>query len=82
MANKQDRKKLAGTPEVINTAEVLALSTDEFLNKLGTSTSGLSTEEAAKRLEIYGTNEIAREKKTLRYHRISDCISAARSPSS
>ncbi len=63
MPKKQNRKKLANTPELINTAEVLSLSTDEFLNKLGTSTSGLSTEEAAKRLEMYGTNEIARGKK-------------------
>jgi Mg2+-importing ATPase len=63
MSNKQDKKKLAGTPELVNTAEVLSLSTDEFLNKMETSTSGLSTEEATRRLEMYGTNEIARKKK-------------------
>ena len=63
MPKKQVRNLSAGTPEVINTAEVLALSTDEFLNKMGTSTTGLSREEAAKRLESYGTNEIARKRK-------------------
>jgi len=63
MSNKQDKKKLAGTPELVNTVEVLSLSTDEFLNKMETSTSGLSTEEATRRLEMYGTNEIARKKK-------------------
>ena len=81
MSNKQDKKKLVGTPEVINTAEVLALSTDEFLNKLGTSTSGLSTEEAAKRLEIYGTNELAR-RKNVPVSSNFYCISAARLRSS
>src|SRR5271157_6536702 len=63
MSNRQSKKKIVYTPEIVNTSEVLSLSTDEFLNKLGTSTSGLSVEEAAKRLEMYGTNEIARGKK-------------------
>ena len=63
MANKQDKKKLANTPEAINTAEVLTLSTDEFFTKMETSTNGLSSAEAAQRLETYGTNEVARGKK-------------------
>jgi P-type Mg2+ transporter len=63
MAKKQERNRSASTPEITNTAEVLALPADEFLNRLGTSTSGLSAEEAANRLEMYGTNEIARKRK-------------------
>ena len=63
MSKKQERNRSAGTPEITNTAEVLSLSTEEFLKKMETATSGLSAEEAAKRLEMYGTNEIARKRK-------------------
>jgi Mg2+-importing ATPase len=63
MANKQNKQQLANTPEAINAAEMLTLSTDEFLTKMETSVTGLSSEEAAKRLEMYGTNEVARGKK-------------------
>jgi Mg2+-importing ATPase len=63
MANKQDKQKPANTPEAINAAEMLTLPTDEFLTKMETSATGLSSEEATKRLETYGTNEVARGKK-------------------
>jgi len=63
MANKQEQKKLTNNPEAGNAGEMLTLSTDEFLTKIETSTTGLSSEEAAKRLETYGTNEVARGKK-------------------
>ena len=62
MANKQNKQQLANTPEAINAAEMLTLPTDEFLTKMETSVTGLSGEEAAKRLEMYGTNEVARGK--------------------
>ena len=63
MSKKQKRNKVESTPEVINAAEALMLPTDEFLNRMETSTAGLSSEEAARRLEIYGTNEIAQKRK-------------------
>ena len=47
----------------VTTEEALNLPSDELLNRIGTSPQGLSTEEAARRLETYGTNELARKKK-------------------
>ena len=49
MSKKQEKKMSPGTPELTNTGEVLSLSTDEFLTRMGTSTAGLSPEEAAQR---------------------------------
>jgi len=43
--------------------EVLTLPTDELISRMGTSSQGLSSQEAAHRLEIYGTNELARKQK-------------------
>ena len=63
MANKRDKNKAINTPEAVNAGEIMTLSTDEFLAKMETSATGLSSEEAAKRLETYGTNEVARGKK-------------------
>lgn len=40
-----------------------ALSKEEVLEKLETSTNGLSEKEARKRLEVYGSNEIEEKKK-------------------
>jgi Mg2+-importing ATPase len=63
MSKKQENTRSTAIPEMVNTAEVLSLSTDEFLTKMETSTAGLSTEEAAKRLETYGTNEVTQKRK-------------------
>ena len=43
--------------------EVLTLPTDELLSRLGTSSQGLSSQEAEQNLNIYGTNELARKRK-------------------
>ena len=47
----------------VTTEEVLTLPADELLSRLGTSLKGLSSEEAERRLNIYGTNELARKTK-------------------
>ncbi len=47
----------------VTTDEVLTLPADDLLSKLGTSTQGLSTEDAERRISIYGTNELARKMK-------------------
>jgi Mg2+-importing ATPase len=57
-----------GTSEVSSwalptTEELLSLPTDVLLARLNTSLYGLSSEEAEKRLKIYGYNEIAKRKK-------------------
>jgi len=43
--------------------ELLVLQTDELLRRLNTSRSGLTCQEAERRLGIYGHNEIAKRKK-------------------
>jgi Mg2+-importing ATPase len=48
---------------VVETEELLDLPIDDFLARLGTSRLGLSSEEAGRRLEIYGYNEVARRKR-------------------
>jgi Mg2+-importing ATPase len=47
----------------VTTEEILTLPTDELLSKLGTSQQGLSSEEAEQRINVYGTNELARKMK-------------------
>ncbi|MEM2112164.1 MAG: cation-transporting P-type ATPase, partial [Candidatus Bathyarchaeia archaeon] len=60
-----------------NTEELLGLPIDELLARLNTSSSGLSSEEAEKRLITYGYNELARRK---RRTAIADFLSHFRSP--
>ena len=47
----------------VTTEEVLTLPANELLSRLGTSTQGLSSEEAERRIYVYGTNELARKLK-------------------
>jgi len=47
----------------LTTEEILTLPKNDFLSKMGTSSEGLSNEEAERRIKIYGTNELARKKK-------------------
>jgi Mg2+-importing ATPase len=48
----------------IDPKEILFLPIEEVFARLGTSQSGLTSEEAKKRLEIYGYNEFAKKKRT------------------
>ena len=45
---------------ILSSEELLSLSTEDLLSRLETSTTGLSSQEAEKRLEVYGRNELAR----------------------
>ena len=47
----------------VTTEEVLTLPTDELLSRLGTSSQGLTSQQAEQNLNIYGTNELARKRK-------------------
>jgi Mg2+-importing ATPase len=47
----------------VTAEEVLTLPTDELLSRLGTSSHGLSSQEAEQNLNVYGTNELARKRK-------------------
>src|SRR3990172_12404005 len=44
----------------LSSEELLSLSIEDVLARLNTSTTGLSSQEAEKRLEVYGRNELAR----------------------
>jgi P-type Mg2+ transporter len=48
---------------LLSAEEVLSLPTNELLSRLNTSQSGLNSQEAERRLEIYGRNEFAKKKK-------------------
>jgi Mg2+-importing ATPase len=50
-------------PYVLSAEEILSLSVDELLLRLGSSPNGLGSEDVWKRLEVYGLNELARRKK-------------------
>ena len=60
-----------------NTEELLSMPSDELFARLNTSLSGLSSEEAEKRLRIYGYNELAKRKKRTA---VVDFLSHFRSP--
>ena len=47
----------------VTSEEVLTLPANELLARLDTSPQGLSSEEAERRINIYGTNELARKMK-------------------
>lgn len=61
----------------LDARELLSLPVDELLAKLGTSSSGLSSQEAERRLEIFGPNELVRRK---RRAAILEFLSHFRSP--
>jgi len=48
---------------MLSAEELLSLPVEEVLSHLDTSQSGLSSEEAGNRLEVYGPNELAKRKK-------------------
>src|SRR3989304_9717620 len=57
-----ERKSIPMQP-AISAEELLGLPIDEILTRLETSLNGLSSQEAERRLEVYGRNELARKKK-------------------
>jgi Mg2+-importing ATPase len=48
---------------VLSPDDIVGLSTEELFERIGTSPQGLSSEQAAERLEVYGRNELASESK-------------------
>ena len=61
----------------MNVEEILSLPVEELLARLNTSTTGLSSLDAQKRLEVYGRNELAKKKKRAA---IIDFLSRFKSP--
>ena len=62
-SEKDRNKKVAHLQPMLNAEELLSLPANELLSSLDTSTTGLSSQEAEKRLEVYGRNELAKKKK-------------------
>jgi Mg2+-importing ATPase len=54
---------MQGEAELVSTTELLTLPPAEVLKKLDSKDQGLTTEEAGKRLELYGANEVAVRKR-------------------
>ena len=63
MLSDRDTKRLTNGADLISTKEILPLPSDELLSRLGTLATGLTTEEAERRLETYGSNEIAKKER-------------------
>jgi Mg2+-importing ATPase len=60
MQNNRDTKKSGEQVDLISTEEILSLPSDDILSRVGTLTTGLTTEEVEERLEVYGSNEVTR----------------------
>ena len=62
-SEKAQNKKVPHVQPMLSAEEILSLPANELLAQLNTSTTGLSSQEAEKRLEVYGRNELAKKKK-------------------
>jgi len=59
----QNQKTLLRGADMISAQDIISLPGVEVLNRLGASTTGLTPEEVEKRLETYGSNDIAKKKR-------------------
>lgn len=62
-SEKAQNKNVTHVQPTLSAEDTLSLPANELLARLNTSTAGLSSQEAKKRLEIYGPNELAKKKK-------------------
>ncbi|MCJ7423494.1 magnesium-translocating P-type ATPase [Candidatus Bathyarchaeota archaeon] len=62
-SEKAENKGVTHVLPMLSAEEILSLPANELLARLNTSTTGLSSQEAEKRLEVYGRNELAKKKK-------------------
>lgn len=58
-----DKNLVIPRQPALSSEELLSLSVEEIMGRLKTSQRGISSEEAEKRLEIYGRNEFVKKKK-------------------
>jgi Mg2+-importing ATPase len=61
--SKDEAEKTLDGAHFLENEEILCTPIDEVLARLGSSQSGLALEQPAKLLEIYGPNEVAKQKK-------------------
>ena len=62
-SNNSNESPVATIKPPVTSEELVTLPIEEILNRLNTTQQGLSSEQAAERLETYGKNELAREHK-------------------
>jgi len=62
-SEKAQNKNATHVQPTLSAEDILSLPANELLARLNTSTAGLSSQEANKRLKIYGPNELAKKKK-------------------
>jgi P-type Mg2+ transporter len=70
------REEGAVVPSTVTAAEPTALSADDVLARLGSGTTGLPEDEAARRLRVVGPNAV----RSRRVHALSVLASQLRSP--
>lgn len=75
--NDRDDSQIAKMQPLLTSEDVVSLQTDELMARLNASPQGLSTEQAAERLEVYGPNELAREH---RHSALKEFLSHFKSP--
>ncbi|HXX87596.1 MAG TPA: HAD-IC family P-type ATPase, partial [Candidatus Acidoferrum sp.] len=61
--SKDETGKTASEAQLLGNEEILCKPVEDVLADLGSSPSGLTSEQAAKHLEMYGPNEVAKQKK-------------------
>ena len=54
---------MRGETELASVSELVTLTQEDVLRKLGTTEQGLTTSEVERRLETYGANEVAARKR-------------------
>jgi P-type Mg2+ transporter len=62
-SNNSNQSPVATIKPPVTSEELVTLPIEEIYSRLNTTQQGLSTEQAAERLETYGRNELAREHK-------------------
>ncbi len=76
-SNDRDDSQIAKVQPMLTSEDMVGLPTEELMARLNGSLQGLSSEQAAERLEVYGPNELAREH---RHSAIKEFLSHFKSP--
>jgi Mg2+-importing ATPase len=61
--NKKDKERSSSWSQSASTEEILSLPVGDVLVRLNTSQAGLSSQEVENRLQVFGTNELAKRKR-------------------
>jgi Mg2+-importing ATPase len=62
-AKEENAEEMLGGAQFLSNEEIMCTPVEDVLSRLGSSQSGLHSEQAVKLLEVYGRNEVAKRKK-------------------